>query len=193
MIVLNYLKNHKFLVFVLFVVIFTIALGVLFTSTFNSDTKPSEVKKPQNQASYKSISPGISTKEEVIDMLGEPKKEEENNSKTRLEYISETLARNHEVITENETVVFIKEIITINENRSTKEITDKYGNTEYILYGQHSAVDIYLYIYPEAGIAYEGDPADGTIIEIWYFEPTTFENFKQTWGKNHSPSPPIQQ
>lgn len=135
-----------------------------------------------NQAAYQKIVPGVSSKNDVISLLGEPLTEEENT----IEYKSSSPNFNHQITLDQEKVSFIKEIITLKEKKSSKDITNVYGVPKKMLFGPDAAAGFYLFVYPENGIAYVGHPESGLLLEIWYFPPTNMEDFISKYTQGYS-------
>jgi len=135
-------------------------------------------------ANYRSIVLGVSTQDEVNELLGFPLKEQYINEKKVAEYSSTNEFRNHVVTIENGKVVLIKEIVNTNDNKNSSTIIDSYGTAPYMFYDQRPSATFNLYVYPTNGIAYLGHE-DGTLLEIWYFEPTTIDNFINKWGEGY--------
>jgi len=131
------------------------------------------------------IIPGKSTITDVVNVLGEPL-EKNGNTYT---YSSNSPVATNEARFENNTLHFFKEVITIEQERSVSEIVAKYGESSQVLYGAQSSSNINLYTGPEKGIAYLGNLDTDTLIEIWYFEPTTIEQFKENYAQNYYNTP----
>lgn len=84
------------------------------------------------------------------------------------------------------TARFFKEIITSSENKTPRDLINVYGDTQNILYGNDAINGIFLYVYPDKGIAYLGNKSSNTLFEIWYFEPTTMDTFITNWASGYS-------
>lgn len=140
--------------------------------------------------SYLSIFPGLTKETEMQKIMGNPLNISTNDKQKIYEYSSLSKFRNNEVITSDGTVDFIREIVTSN-GKMVKDITSLYGEPEYFLY-QMSELNIFnLYVYPSKGLAYVAN-LGGYILEIWYFTPTTIDDFVSKWGEGYSfnePSP----
>lgn len=134
-------------------------------------------------ATWRSLLPGTSTLDDVFKDLGQPIKTIDGGT---LLYSSESKNRNHEVVVKENKVVFIKEIITVNGVK-IPDMETKYGKSKIQLYGLD---DVYsLFVYPDKGVAYVGNPTSNTVSEIWYFEPTTLDRFLLTWAQEYSSQP----
>jgi len=179
--------KYKFVVLILVVLISAVVLA---------RTTPIEEKlttAPQGGASYKSIVPGISSEKEVIDKLGNPLNTKTEADKKILEYQSTSPFVPHKFTLENNTVILVKEIVTLEDKISSQVLKQKYGEPPYKLFDQTSySSTFFLFVYPEKGIAYLGHQ-DGTVIEVWYFQPTNLNTFMQKYAPNYSLNLPVQQ
>lgn len=175
----EYFQQHKKVVIVTLLVVIIIA-GVVFLLKSRSMTKQ-ESKNQETTFNYKSITPGSTTKEDVISILGDPLNQSQNESLTTYEFTSLVEARPHEATFEDDELLLFKE--TVNLNKTAKDIKDKYGEATNMLYRSAVAGGFALYIYPNQGVAYLGDTSGKNIVtEIWYFKPTTIEEFKAKWA-----------
>lgn len=140
-------------------------------------------------SSYRNLIPGASTQDQVNELLGFPLKEEDNAGTKLAEYESTNRFRNHIVEFEGGKVSLVKEIVNTVDNKNSDVVTSIYGPAPYILYNQYPMETFHLYVYPQNGIAYLGHE-DKTILEIWYFEPTTIETFRSRWGEGYGTNKP---
>ena len=139
---------------------------------------------------YKGLLPGKSTEEEIVNTLGIPIKESTTDNAKILEYKSKNPNYNNTFYTQQGILNLAKEIITPDDNIKISNIAEQYGNYEEVLYKSGSEVGFNLYIYPDKGIAYIGHQPSGIVIEVWYFPPTDFENFKKMYAPD-MPDQPI--
>ncbi len=136
---------------------------------------------------WKNFQPGKTTKSEVVNQLGEPKTETKINGNILDSFSSESPVRLHQVIFDNQNVSQVfKKIMTANDKATPKDIIQIYGDTTNILYGIDAINGIYLYVYPDKGIAYVGNNQSNTLFEIWYFTPTSLDNFMKNWASDYS-------
>jgi hypothetical protein len=171
--------SKKFLLILLLV-----AVAVFLAFLFRSRPEPPvQNGTPSTGADFKSIIPGYSSKQDTIAELGKPLNDEESDL---LSFKSNNPNLSHQVVTAEDKVTFIKEIVSPNDNKTTEEITSQYGEAPYVLYGPDSVNGFNLYIYPDKGIAYLGHIKEPILLEVWYFQPTSFEDFKQRWATNYS-------
>ena len=171
--------------------ILTIFLFVanLLPSRTSPETQNQEVSL-QTGAGFNSLIPGQNTKSEALETLGNPLNNEESAT---LDFESSNPNLFHQIITENEKITFIKEVIAPSDGKTTLDINSLYGDARYVLYGPESIHGFNLYIYPNKGIAYIGHLKEPVLLEVWYFQPTTFENFKAKWATGYSNTPRVSQ
>lgn len=151
--------------------------------------QPSTTPTPIAQtASFKSIVPGISSESDLNKALGTPLKTTTQGGQTIDEYKSTSQYRNTIAIIQNGKVYLIKEVVSATDTTKADYITNTYGVAPNVLYENSPNSTFNLYVYPANGIAYLGHK-DGTLQEIWYFQPTTIDNFKTLWASDYLTSP----
>lgn len=162
------------------VILYVVNLFIKGNTNFN----PSPSATP-GAATYKSLIPGVSTSNQVSTVLGIPIDTKTTSNQTVSEYSSTNKNRFHEVTFTNGVTALIKEVVNSNDNVESTYITDIYGVAPYILYNKIDNNPFNLYIYPQYGISYLGG-GDDTVLEIWYFQPTTIDDFTKNWGTGFS-------
>ena len=144
--------------------------------------------------SFKSLVPGESTEEDVIDLLGNPKIEGvDRDNGHLLEFDSDSSVYNNQITLDNGVVDIIKEIVTLKNPKYADGIKRFYGEPKYVLYGSDSYAGFNLYVYAESGVAYLGNPDSGLLLQIWYFPSTTYEMFKEKYASEYSETLEIRQ
>jgi len=185
--IITFLKKYLWVwIIIIVVVAYT---GDLYLQ--KAGQKPSATPSPtpvSQTASYKSIVPGIGTETELTKLLGKPLTQSTTGNQALLTYKSTNVYRHHVAIIENGKVVLIKEIVNSNDNKNADSVTSVYGVAPNTLYSKLPGASFSLCVYPSNGIAYLGHP-DGTLLEIWYFQPTTIEGFISSWGQDYSTTP----
>jgi outer membrane protein assembly factor BamE (lipoprotein component of BamABCDE complex) len=179
--ILNFIKKKAIFIIV---ALFVIGLFLVFRIS-----KPEDQSQfSQKQAEFNDLKPGKSTKKKVEEELGNPITTEQKEEQEISEYKSSSEVNKHRVIYKDGKAIFINETVTIEDKKNFQPIIDEFGPAPHILYkGSMAVAGFGLYVYPENGIAYIGNPAgDGVILEIWYFEPTTINEFKSTWATGYS-------
>lgn len=181
--IVNFIKRYWVLILVALAVVLILIDRIITPKT----PTPPVTSTPTSTriAEYKSIKLGKSTLDEINKLLGFPVGQSEEGGKITAEYKSSSKYRNNIVIVQNGVATLIKEIVTATDNKKSQDITNEFGVAPYRLYSQELSATFDLYVYPANGIAYLGHE-DGTLLEIWYFQPTDIDNFTTTWANGYS-------
>jgi hypothetical protein len=172
-------KKLKLIVLVVFILLIAYLIYRLRPKTMTNISTPTN----KQQASYDNLQPGESTLQDVEKTLGDPLSEQTSGAEKRLEFKSISEARNNEAIINDQKLEFFIEKVA--SNKTAEDITKQYGVTNNVLYGPDAYNGYYLYVYPDNGIAYIGNPITRDVIEIWYFSPLSLEDFKQKWAQDY--------
>lgn len=173
------------------VILFILGIGgVYYISKLRS--VPSEVLphlQPTLRDNLRSVTPGETTVNELNSTMGDPLKVEDNV----YEYQTTSDYRFHEVMVEEDVVGIVKEIVTHSDKINSNSITDKYGESQQILFNTRKYRSSFkLNVYPENGIAYIGHTSDTTVLEIWYFPPTeNINEFQEKWAPEWTFEPEV--
>lgn len=178
-----------------FSIIFILILTVIVFAYKTGPGKKEEPEKPIFGPSWQDLTPGKSTSEDTTKILGNPIETKDIGNLSVLDYASKNPNKNNEiyVVKDNDRVIFIKEVIVVADSASAKTIIDKYGKTTYIYYqGKelYSVPSNYLYVYPDVGLSYIGNPITGKLLEIWYFVPGSIDDFRQKWAQDYQYADP---
>ena len=136
---------------------------------------------------FDEIIPGKTSLERINELLGKPLSSTTSGDLNISDYKSTNKYRNHKVYSKDGLAELVVEEI-INRSKTTKDIQKIYGIAPESLYSKSPTSAFKLYVYPTNGIAYLGHQ-DGTILEIWYFVPTTIDDFISKWGSDYSKEP----
>lgn len=183
---------NKKIIKIVFVLISLSSVAFIIYMIYGSQKNKNIVPFEQNNqitrvpADLTQITPGKSTRGEVISKLGQPNKEVKSSTNEILFYNSTSKTRDSQITISQDVVIIVKEMLTYSDPKKTSDIEKAYGLSNYSLFGPDYAGGNKLYIYPAIGIAYLGDPKFDTIDEIWYFEPTSIEIFKQKFASNYT-------
>ena len=173
-------KKAIFIVLAILLIVLFILIYVNRTPKKTVSTTTSTV--PLTQAKYlDKIIPGETTEQEVLQDFGRPVASEGG----ALQYKSTSTNRNNEILIQKGTVSFIKEIVSYKDTKKLSDLVNQYGESGY-LYGPDAVNGYFLYYHPELGVAYLANPITETVLEIWYFSPTTIENFKNLYAPDYS-------
>jgi len=149
--------------------------------------------KTQKEAkvTFEQIIKDLPDESSLSKLIGEPK-DIGSKDDTKIYYFdSSNPNKNNEVVYKNDKLILTREIVAPKDNKNSSEITIKYGATNNVLYGPDAAAGFYLFVYPDKGIAFVGNPNSGDMLEKWYFEPTTIEEFKKLFATEYSDEKPI--
>lgn len=184
--ILNFVRDYWLLILFILIIILFIANKILGVTT---PTSPTPIPASTGVANFKTILPGSTTQDSVNEILGFPVKTEEKDGVTISEYSSTNQYRNHVVTFENGVAVLIKEMVISKEEKTADSVINQFGKAPYILYDQDPTAVFNLYVYPGNGIAYLGGET-GTLLEVWYFKPTTIDSFISKFGEGFAKDKP---
>ncbi len=187
--IINFLKRIWIPVLVIAFII--LVFLNIFLKPVNSPSTSQTPSPDAQQAKFGNITPGSSTQTDVNGILGRPISTKTTGTLTVSEFRSSNQYRFHEATFRNGTLALIKQIVNTNDKLNVTYVTNQFGTAPFKLYENKSHSTFNLYVYPQNGIAYLGH-ADGTLLEIWYFEPTSFDNFLSLWAKDFSKDPPAE-
>lgn len=180
--IILFVKRYKY-IFILFIIIifFFILIGNK-KGVRNVEPSPSSV----SIATFKNLTPGVSTKEEVLTNLGTALNAKLEGDKETYEYLSSNPNFNTEVVILNNKLSYIKVVYTIKDNNKYEDFISKYGNPEKILYGSNYSVGYILNAFPKKGVAFLYHQKSHNVREAWYFVPTTLEIFMKSFATGYS-------
>jgi hypothetical protein len=147
------------------ILVFSVAL----VSFLNKEESP-------RGTTWNNIVPGSTTKEQLFSTMGQPEKSEQTQEGENYFYPSSSEFRPHEVDISDSTVKLIKEQITGIEGKKLTDFLSLFGAPEAKVYGTHGSFAPGSF-WGSQGIMVFANENDGTVIEVWYFEPTTVRQF----------------
>ena len=166
--------------------IFVISIAYLL---FSFGRKEKTEKPAVPNFVYKSISPGTTPEEEVVQKLGNPKEREETAEGIFLKYSSASSTRNDIVLIKEGRVYLIKEVFTYQNPKNIGEYKVFLGEPPLVLYGKEASAGNFLFSYPDKGLSFVASDESGLIYEVWYFAPTTEEVFRNTVAPDYKENP----
>jgi len=186
---LDWIKQHKTLVFSL--VGLTLLLTVVFFAqkakeaslkTITPTPTPVVTPPPPVKADWGELA-------DIVKSFGTPLTTSTDPDRTDT-FESESLNRKNTVIYQQNVPVFALQVVTSQDKMTISTVQNKYGEPPVTLFSPASSdTDVYLYAYPQKGIAYQANAHSGILYEVWYFRPMTEKEFEQTWAKDFSNSP----
>ena len=123
---------------------------------------------------WRDITPGISTKQDLLTKLGTPTKIENVGGRETLYFASTNQFRPHSVVVEQGKVILIKEEVIATERGKLADYKGRYGEPERQLWGQYSSA-VSLNFWGCRGLGVWANINDGTIFGIWYFEASDYQ------------------
>jgi hypothetical protein len=163
-------------------------LAIVMIQSTKKNVTPSE----KTQASFDNVIPGVSSKKDLVDKLGNPIKTSTSSAYPD-EFKSTSPTRNTQAYYDKNTVSIIREVVTSKDNIKVSDLTQKYGSAPYKLYGTDSTNGYFLFVLPDIGFAYLGNPQVNILLEIWYYPKTTISTFIEKYAPGYSYSPLRQQ
>lgn len=127
--------------------------------------------------------------EDIENNLGQPIKTEIENNQKVFYYHShlENWPIKVYVSQKDQKVTLIKEFFP--QNKSYQDFLAKLGPPEKELFGPFSQIGFSVFVFPKKGIALVANTQENLVFEIWYFSPTTIENFVKKYEKDLNESP----
>lgn len=166
---INLLKKYWF-VFGLFLVVIVLLLIKIYL--------PDQVSKTP-KLTWRGVVPGKEKVDSLITKLGRPQNQSYENGKLALEYVKgeeiESL-----VYVQNNTVDLVKDYSS--RNKKLSDFENEFGKPEEEFYGPHQSAGFKVFVFAPTGVAVIAKPETGTVIEVWYFEPTNLQTFLSRWG-----------
>lgn len=150
-----------------------IALGAYFL--MRRSPSQSTQLPPSSQVLYRGVKPGETTKEGVVQKLGQPSRTEGGAQKTSFVYPSTQGKRPVLVDAAGNTVVRIIE--PLDEAVGFANATKILGAADAVLYGPFHSLGYELHVFLSRGVAILGDPKTNVAWQRRYFEPTTLAQF----------------
>jgi hypothetical protein len=171
--------------------IFISLAGILYVASLLIKT-PEEDKTSaiDKTASFESLTPGISNKGDVNTLLGKPLSSTTSGLFETSEYKSSVEMVPNVGYFINDKLSLLKRVVPAKEDEKSSSIISIYGTATNILFSKTANSTFDLYVYPSNGIAYLGH-SDGTLLEVWYFQPTTIKDFIEKYGQDYSTNKPV--
>ena len=168
----TFVKAEAPLIILGFLAISAVAVA-LFLHDPNQSSPPTPPGTPWQNAVYA----GATSRQELEAKLGQPQKVEQYDNRLVYQYPSQNQFLPHTVEITQDTVTIIKEQVIGNEKGVLSDYQAKYGPAETKLFGSHGTIAP-GHFWGAAGLLIFANQFDGTIVEIWYFQPTTLEIFQ---------------
>lgn len=126
------------------------------------------------------IAPGNTTSEELKNKVGRPLETKIENSKIIYSYPTSNEKRQTKIDIAQDVVQLIQEPVIAKEKGILNDYISKFGNPEKVLYGKYSYASPANF-WGDKGLIVFGNPISGLIIEVWYFAPTSLDEFLRNY------------
>jgi len=178
---MNRIKRYWYFAVLGFLVVVLGVSKILFKTT-------APIIIPEN--SWQGITPGTTTTEDLKKQLGEPLKTTQINGKNVYLYPSDTENWENEVtVTDEQKVETIKRYFPSKEENYTSFI-NQYGPYDYEFFGPSYQAGFSVFVFLNKGVVVVANKESDLVLEVWYFQPTTLEEFLSLLGKDLSQTPP---
>lgn len=173
-------KKYWLIVLLAFIATILVIINFFITNKNNGQKTPVQTAVPS--VSWKGVVPGQTNKDQLVKLLGTPDPAYSNPTNNTYAYPREQGPPNL-VFLDGDKVGLIKEMVT---SGNLSQYIQKYGKPEGEYWGENQESGFKIYIFSKSGLAVMAHQKEGLVVEIWYFQPTTLENFLAIWGRDLS-------
>ncbi len=132
---------------------------------------------------YKGITPGQTKKVDVLALLGDPNRTEQDGANEILLYPSPFTRQFNTIIFQDQIVVLIDVVIGDEDALAFSAIKALYGEPGKIAYTNYLQGSM-VYIYPDKGRAFIADENADIVFTKQCFFPMSLDDYLNTWGKD---------
>lgn len=172
-------KFKKYFFFFALAFIATVLAVFKFSSPSQNPT-PSPAPPSIQPVTWNGITPGKTTVEQIKTIPGAEEKQNPNGQ-TLITIPRKEQGLPHEIIIYNNTVGLIKDRVL---SGNISSFIQKFGPFEGEYWGEHQEVGFKTYVFAQGGLAVVANKEDGSVFEVWYFQPMDLANFLASWGKD---------
>jgi hypothetical protein len=152
------------------------------TPTQNSSSGPTP-EAGNEVVCYPGITPGQTTKDQVIALLGDPASTEQEGINEILLYPTSLLRVFNTIIIQNQVVVLVDVVVGEDDAVAFSAIKARYGEPGQITYSSFLQGSM-TYIFPDKGLSFVANEDLDIIFDKQCFLPMTLEEYMNTWGKD---------
>lgn len=137
---------------------------------------------------WNNITPGITTKSEVVSRLGSPQQEKVEDLGNLLLYDSGTPSFPNVVISDEKSGKVLGELVSVtNETEGKKYYQEmlSLGKPEKIMFSTYQQFSK-IFIFSQKGITYSTNEATKTVDAVHFYVPTTLSDYLSRYGKFYS-------
>lgn len=150
----------------------------LFIVAILSFSRGRQEPPPQGAPWQGNIYAGRATLQELESKLGPPPQTSEKDGELVYLYSSTSQYRSHQIEFSGNIISIIKEQVIAGEKGELADYLQEYGQPEAKFFGPHGSFAP-GHFWGKDGLLVFAGQFDGTIVEIWYFAPTTLGDFLQ--------------
>jgi hypothetical protein len=148
----------------------------------NSSSQPTP-DPAQEVVCYQGITPGQTTRADVVALLGDPTRTEQDDANEILLYPSPYPRQYNTIVIQDQIVVIIYVVIGNEDALAFSAIKALYGEPSHIAYTTFLQGSM-TYIYPDKGRAFIADENADIVFIKQCFLPMSLEDYMNTWGKD---------
>lgn len=162
---------RKFILIILFFAIFAILVGFYFSkSPSPSPVVVAPTPTPLPRVLWGGILPGIPFGD-LVSKMGPPQKTNATEGQVSMFYPGVDKNWDTEVVIRNDVISFIREHIFPPQNTSLSSRLQQFDVSPVRLYGKISESSMFLFVFPDRGVAFIASEKNDTVHEAWYFQP----------------------
>lgn len=180
---IKFFKKYWFIIVLGFIATILVIVNLFIPKQKQTVSEPTQ---PSSAETFKGITPGKTSVEDLSKVLGAPDPKLSDFSKNMLVYTREGGGPGHEAVVNGNTVEFFKQQAL---QGNVSDYVEKYGKFEGEYYGEYQESGFKTYVWPNKGLAAVASINNGYLFEVWYFKPTTLDDFLKTWGKDLTNEP----
>jgi hypothetical protein len=132
---------------------------------------------------YQGITPGQTTRADVVALLGDPTRTEQDGANEILLYPSPHPMQFNTIVFQDQIVVLMDVIMGDEDAPAFSEIKVLYGEPGQITYTNYIQGSM-VYIYPDKGRAFIADENTDIVFTKQCFLPMSLDDYLNTWGKD---------
>lgn len=180
--VLFFLRRRWYLGLLLLLLLLALVFRIL-TSQLPTASQP--------VTTWNGIIPGKTTLDEIRAKLGQESGRRQVDGQTIIEYKSAYPDFPNDIYTTDNVAGLVRQRIPPDKSNTYSDFLSSLGKEDLIVYTSEFEELFPLYVFLKKGIAVGVGP-NGILMEIWYFAPTTQEDFLSKYGSLFSTSVPVE-
>lgn len=162
-------------------IVFSLLVILIFTlNQFLNQSTPQSIPipTPTYKITYKNIQPGITSKSQLSQILGEPTNQTQQTNLTISEFTSSYPSDPHLAVNKNGVNQLFIQQTPLKPIQNISQYIQQFGFSDNVKFLKHLGPEYNLTIYLNQGLAFGSHINTGEIVEIWYFQPQTIQELK---------------